>query len=169
MPYSRTRRRDKRLGVWDSTAMAVGGMIGGGIFSVLGVAISLAGHLAFACFVIGGIVAALTARSFAGTTARAKGSSGPFELLRSVGHPQVAGVLIWLLVFGYMVAIAVYSFTFGRYAANALRVNDYVLVASGYPRTRAAVEELGFRVLALDMSEFRKLDGGLSCLSLRWQ
>ena len=55
-----------------------------------------------------------------------------------------------------------------RYAANALRVNEYMLVADGYPATRAAIESLGFEVIALDMSEFRKLDGGLSCLSLRW-
>jgi dimethylargininase len=56
-----------------------------------------------------------------------------------------------------------------HFAANALRVNDRVLVADGYPQTRAAIEALGFKVIALDMSEFRKLDGGLSCLSLRWQ
>ena len=56
-----------------------------------------------------------------------------------------------------------------RYAANALRINDHVLVAAGYPETRAAIESLGFPVIELDMSEFRKLDGGLSCLSLRWQ
>ncbi|MGH8243910.1 MAG: dimethylarginine dimethylaminohydrolase family protein [Steroidobacteraceae bacterium] len=55
-----------------------------------------------------------------------------------------------------------------RYAANALRVNDRVLVAAGYPTTRTAVEALGFDVIPLEMSEFRKLDGGLSCLSLRW-
>src|SRR5688572_22833590 len=55
-----------------------------------------------------------------------------------------------------------------RYAANALRVNETVLVAAGHPKTRAAVEALGFDVIALEMSEFRKLDGGLSCLSLRW-
>lgn len=56
-----------------------------------------------------------------------------------------------------------------RYAANAVRVNDRVLVADGYPATRAAIESLGFEVIALEMSEFRKLDGGLSCLSLRWR
>ncbi len=49
-----------------SSAMAVGGMIGGGIFSVLGVTIELAGDLAFACFVLAGGVAMLTARSYAG-------------------------------------------------------------------------------------------------------
>jgi dimethylargininase len=54
------------------------------------------------------------------------------------------------------------------YAANALRVNDRVLVAAGYPRARAAIESLGFETVALEMSEFRRLDGGLSCLSLRW-
>jgi dimethylargininase len=55
-----------------------------------------------------------------------------------------------------------------RYAANALRVNDRVLVAAGYPATRAAIESLGYETIALEMSEFRRLDGGLSCLSLRW-
>ena len=55
-----------------------------------------------------------------------------------------------------------------RFAANALRVNEHVLVAAGYPKTGAAIESLGFEVISLDMSEFRKLDGGLSCLSLRW-
>jgi len=55
-----------------------------------------------------------------------------------------------------------------RYAANALRVNDRVLVAAGYPATRTAIESLGFETVVLEVSEFRKLDGGLSCLSLRW-
>ena len=53
------------------------------------------------------------------------------------------------------------------YAANCVRVNDRVLVAAGYPRLRAALETLGYAVEALDVSEFRKMDGGLSCLSLR--
>jgi dimethylargininase len=54
------------------------------------------------------------------------------------------------------------------YGANALRVNDSVLVAAGYPSTRAAIESLGLETVVLEVSEFRKLDGGLSCLSLRW-
>lgn len=54
------------------------------------------------------------------------------------------------------------------YAANAVRVNDWVLVAAGYRRTSARLRELGYATLELDMSEFRKMDGGLSCLSLRY-
>jgi dimethylargininase len=54
------------------------------------------------------------------------------------------------------------------YAANCVRVNDAILVAAGYPQMGAALEQRGCRVVYLDMSEFRKMDGGLSCLSLRF-
>jgi dimethylargininase len=54
-----------------------------------------------------------------------------------------------------------------RYAANALRINDHVLVAAGYPKLAAALRSHGYAPLELDMSEYAKLDGGLSCLSLR--
>ncbi len=55
-----------------------------------------------------------------------------------------------------------------EYAANCVRVNDRVLVPEGFPATRRAIEDAGLATLAVDTSEFRKLDGGLSCLSLRF-
>jgi dimethylargininase len=55
-----------------------------------------------------------------------------------------------------------------RYAANCVRVNDHVLVAQGYPRFVDTLVSLGYRPLTLPMSEFRKMDGGLSCLSIRY-
>ena len=55
-----------------------------------------------------------------------------------------------------------------RYAANCVRVNDAVLVAAGYPRVAGALRDKGFNSVPLEMSEFRKMDGGLSCLSLRF-
>ena len=55
-----------------------------------------------------------------------------------------------------------------RYAANCIWVNDKVLVPAGFPRTSAQVSNAGYKVLEVDVSEFRKLDGGLSCLSLRF-
>ncbi len=54
------------------------------------------------------------------------------------------------------------------YAANCIRVNETVIFPSGFPETRDMLTRRGFRVLETDMSEFRKLDGGLSCLSLRF-
>jgi hypothetical protein len=123
-PYHPRASRRAALGLWDTTAMGVGGMIGGGIFSVLGVAISLAGNLAFGCFVLGALLAAGTAWSYAGIAARTGDSGGPFVQLRAQGHAELAGWLLWLLVFGYMVAMGVYTFTFGRYAATALGLGD---------------------------------------------
>lgn len=55
-----------------------------------------------------------------------------------------------------------------EYAANCLWLNDTVLTAAGFPRTEQAIATTGYQVMPLDMSEFRKLDGGLSCLSLRY-
>lgn len=54
------------------------------------------------------------------------------------------------------------------YAANCVWINNRVLVASGYPKTSQVIADLGYQVIELDVSEFRKLDGGLSCLSLRF-
>ena len=54
------------------------------------------------------------------------------------------------------------------YAANVIRVNDVVLVPEGYPATRAAIEAAGFDTVVLPTHEARKVDGGLSCLSLRF-
>jgi dimethylargininase len=54
------------------------------------------------------------------------------------------------------------------YAANCVRVNERVLVAAGHPHLTAELSDRGFNPLVLDMSEFQKMDGGLSCLSLRF-
>jgi dimethylargininase len=47
-------------------------------------------------------------------------------------------------------------------------VNDAVLVARGFPKTAALLRTLGYVVESIEMSEYRKMDGGLSCLSVRW-
>jgi dimethylargininase len=55
-----------------------------------------------------------------------------------------------------------------EYAANCVRVNDHLLMAAAFPRMQRALEQLSYDTIALDMSEFQKMDGGLSCLSLRF-
>lgn len=54
------------------------------------------------------------------------------------------------------------------YAANSLWINDTVLVPAGFPKTQEKIESAGYNVFLVDTSEFRKIDGGLSCLSLRF-
>ena len=55
-----------------------------------------------------------------------------------------------------------------EYAANSLRVNECLLVPAGYPGTAAKLGSFAQEVIALDVSEARKMDGGLSCMSLRF-
>jgi len=55
-----------------------------------------------------------------------------------------------------------------EYAANCVRVNDAVLVAAGFPQTEERLRRLGCSVVPLEVSEFQKMDGGLSCISLRF-
>ncbi len=55
-----------------------------------------------------------------------------------------------------------------EYAANCIEVNGMVMMAAGYPQLQAKLDEAGYYAVKLDMSEFQKMDGGLSCLSLRW-
>ncbi|MEZ5757900.1 MAG: arginine deiminase family protein [Emcibacteraceae bacterium] len=54
------------------------------------------------------------------------------------------------------------------YSANSVWINGIVLVPKGFPETSKAIEDAGYKVREVDVSEFRKLDGGLSCLSLRF-
>lgn len=55
-----------------------------------------------------------------------------------------------------------------EYAANCIRVNNHVLVAAGHEKFEGKLRKLGYETLPLEMSEFQKMDGGLSCLSVRW-
>jgi dimethylargininase len=54
------------------------------------------------------------------------------------------------------------------YAANLVLVNDTVLLAAGFPAMLSSLRALDYSVVTLDMSEYRAMDGGLSCLSLRF-
>ena len=55
-----------------------------------------------------------------------------------------------------------------EYSANCIRVNDYVIIPKGYEETKRKMNEAGYKTIELEMSEFQKQDGGLSCLSLRF-
>jgi len=54
------------------------------------------------------------------------------------------------------------------YAANSVWINGTVLTPKGFPKTKSLIESAGYKVREVDVSEFQKLDGGLSCLSLRF-
>ncbi len=55
-----------------------------------------------------------------------------------------------------------------RYAANTLFINDHLLTPAGFPKTKQKLAALGYPIIELETSEMRKMDGGLTCLSLRF-
>ncbi len=111
----------ERLGLREVVAMGVGGMIGGGIFSVLGLAIAEAGHAAPLAFAIGGLVALITGLSYARLGLRFRSDGGSFTYLeRAFRHPNVAGIGGWLLLAGYIGTLALYAYTFGAYGTAML-------------------------------------------------
>ncbi|MCH4886413.1 N(G),N(G)-dimethylarginine dimethylaminohydrolase [Acidaminobacter sp. JC074] len=54
------------------------------------------------------------------------------------------------------------------YAANCIRMNDFLVMPADFPKTKKQLEDAGFKIKEVHMSEFQKIDGGLSCLSLRF-
>ena len=60
-----------------------------------------------------------------------------------------------------------YSFNC-TYAGNTLLINGRLLMPAGFPDTRKKLQVLGMPIMELDTSEFRKMDGGLTCLSIRF-
>lgn len=101
-------------------AMAVGGMIGGGIFATMGVVISVAGRWAWASFLIGGLIALATAHSYSCLTRQLDKAGGAFAYLRAVGHDGAARFVAWALMLGYTLTVSVYGYTFGAYLAHAV-------------------------------------------------
>ncbi|MHA1984757.1 MAG: APC family permease, partial [Candidatus Hodarchaeales archaeon] len=116
---SQQREFAKELGLKEVIAIAVGAMIGGGIFTVLGRLAGLAGPLAIFSFLLGGLIAFLTAHSYIKLVSKYPSAGGEFVILRRGFSNQLfgntIGAMLWL---GYSVTIALYAFTFGLYVSE---------------------------------------------------
>jgi len=119
------------LGLGGAWAMAVGGMIGGGIFSTLGVVISVAGEWAWLSFLIGGLIALASGHSYSALTRQLDEPGGSYAYLRSVGQPRAARYVVWLLIAGYTLTVSVYAVTFGAYAANVFGAKGLMVSFAG--------------------------------------
>ena len=107
---------NRKLNLAEVVAIGVGGMIGGGIFAVLGLAIAQAGHAVPITLAAGGAVALLTGISYAHLGLAFRGDGGGFTYIeRAFGWPGLAAVSGWLLVAGYVGTLALYATAFGAY------------------------------------------------------
>lgn len=108
----------KPLGLLAAWSMAVGGMIGGGMFATLGLMLDVAGPAAWISFIFAGIVAWATARSYATLTIRTGKGGGLYRFLSDAGWRRLARSIVLLLIAAYVLSMAVYAYTFGAYVAG---------------------------------------------------
>jgi amino acid transporter len=111
----------EQLGYWEVVAIGIGGMVGGGIFAVLGLAVELAHGGTPVAFAIAGLVALITAYAYTKLSVAYPSQGGTVTFLdRAFGSGLVTGSLNVLLWLSYVVMLSLYAFAFGSYGATFL-------------------------------------------------
>src|SRR6201982_4302900 len=107
------------IGLVAAVSIGIGGMVGAGIFSILGVVAHAAGNAMVLAFAVGGVVALLSTYSYAklGATFPSAGGAVHF-LVKSFGDGVLAGGLNLFMWAGYIISLALYATAFGGYAAT---------------------------------------------------
>lgn len=124
--HSLHRKRLKDLGVLELIAIALGGMVGGGIFSVLGTAVSMIGAYAPLAIALGGVVAGLAAYSYVKLGVYYKDEGATYSFFkRTFPRATFAVALIgWWVSFGYISTLALYAYTFSSYLISGFSFAD---------------------------------------------
>jgi amino acid transporter len=124
------RKRNKALGIPELIAIALGGMVGGGIFTILGISVSMIGALTPIAIIMGGILAALAAYSYIklGVYYKDEGATYSFYKRTFPNSPFAASLIGWWVIFGYISTLALYSYTFASYAISGFAFADSELV-----------------------------------------
>ena len=131
--HSLTRKRKKALGVPELVAVALGGMVGGGIFTILGISVAMVGVYTPIAIMLGGLIAALAAYSYVklGVYYLDEGATYSFVKRTYPERPFAASLLGWWVIFGYISTIALYAYTFSSYAISGTDYADLIWVRKG--------------------------------------
>jgi len=115
----KSKSGDGKLGYWEVTAIGVGGMVGGGIFAVLGLSVDLTRGGAPLSFLIAGMVALVTSYSYARLSVTCPSEGGTVAFLdRAFGSGLLTGSMNLLLWISYIVMLSLYAYAFGSYGAS---------------------------------------------------
>ncbi len=116
-----SEERGGGIGFWSATAIGIGGMVGGGIFAVLGLAVQLAHGGTPLAFLLAGLVALVTAHSYARLSVAFPSEGGTVEFInRAFGPGLLTGSLNVLLWLSYVVMLSLYAHAFGSYGVSLL-------------------------------------------------
>jgi len=127
------RKRNKSLGLAELVAIALGGMVGGGIFTILGISVSLIGNLTPIAIIIGGLIASLAAYSYVklGLYYRDEGATYSFFKRTYPTSHFSASAIGWFIIFGYISTLALYAYTFSSYAISSTDFASNIWVRKG--------------------------------------
>lgn len=119
---SLAKKQAKPLGKIELIAIALGGMIGGGIFSILGVSVEAVGFAAPIAIFLGGILAYFSAYSYSQLAKYYQDEGATYSFFKRTFPQQKFAIasIGWLIVFGYMSTLALYAFTFSSYVCSLL-------------------------------------------------
>ena len=100
----------------EAVAMALGGMIGGGIYSAFGIVVAISGAVAWVAFLLGGVVAMSAGYSYVKLNHFTDAHGGaPTYIQRLVDNHTLAGMTGWTLLFGYIGSMALYAYAFASF------------------------------------------------------
>ena len=112
------KNSDGKIGFWEAAAIGVGGMVGGGIFAVLGLSVQLTKGGAPVAFTIAGVVALVTSYSYTKLSVALPSQGGTVAFLDKAFGPGIfTGSLNILLWISYIVMLSLYSYAFGSYGS----------------------------------------------------
>jgi amino acid transporter len=117
-----TRSRKKELGLAELIAIALGGMVGGGIFSILGISVERIGNATPIAIAIGGLLAMFAAYSYVKLALLYKDEGATYSFFKKTfpNSHFASSAIGWLVVFGYISTLALYAFTFSTYLGSVL-------------------------------------------------
>lgn len=115
------RKREKSLGILELIAIALGGMVGGGIFTILGISVSMIGVYTPIAIILGGIIASFAAYSYIklGVYYKDEGATYSFFKRTFPNSAFAISLIGWWVIFGYISTLALYSYTFSSYALSS--------------------------------------------------
>jgi amino acid transporter len=108
----------KKIGFWEAFSIGVGGMVGGGIFAVLGLTIDLAKGAAPVAFMIAGLIALVTSYSYVKLSLTYPSEGGSIEyIVQAFGNNLFSSIINNLLLISYVIMLSLYAYAFGSYAS----------------------------------------------------
>lgn len=118
----------EKLGLKECVSIALGGMIGGGIFAVLGVVAQIVEAATWFAFVLAGVVALCAGYSYNKLNSISENKGGSVSLIQCLtGRSKLAGMAGWTLLFGYIGSMAMYAYAFGSYTVGFEMIPDTLL------------------------------------------